>query len=34
MTRTDLIIEIDHVTFGYDASRTILNVVSLTFERG
>ena len=34
MTRTDLIIEIDHVTFGYDASRTILNDVSLTFERG
>jgi len=34
MTRTDLIIEIDHVTFGYDASRNILNDVSLTFERG
>ena len=34
MTRSDLIIEIDHVTFGYDASRTILNDVSLTFERG
>ena len=27
-------IEIDHVTFGYDASRTILNDVSLSFERG
>ena len=34
MTRSDLIIEIDHVTFGYDASRTILNDVSLSFERG
>jgi phospholipid/cholesterol/gamma-HCH transport system ATP-binding protein len=27
-------IEIDHVTFGYDASRTILKDVSLTFPRG
>src|SRR6476469_4798205 len=34
MTRSDLIIEINHVTFGYDASRTILNDVSLRFERG
>jgi len=34
MTRADLLIEIDHVTFGYDASRTILNDVSLAFERG
>jgi phospholipid/cholesterol/gamma-HCH transport system ATP-binding protein len=34
MTRSDAIIEIDHVTFGYDASRTILNDVSLSFERG
>ena len=34
MTRTDPLIEIDHVTFGYDASRTILNDVSLSFERG
>ena len=34
MTRSDLVIEIDHVTFGYDASRTILNDVSLSFERG
>ena len=34
MSRSDLIIEIDHVTFGYDAFRTILNDVSLTFERG
>jgi phospholipid/cholesterol/gamma-HCH transport system ATP-binding protein len=34
MTRTDTLIEIDHVTFGYDASRTILNDVSLDFERG
>jgi phospholipid/cholesterol/gamma-HCH transport system ATP-binding protein len=30
----DTLIEIDHVTFGYDASRTILNDVSLTFQRG
>ena len=34
MTRADPLIEIDHVTFGYDASRTILNDVSLSFERG
>jgi phospholipid/cholesterol/gamma-HCH transport system ATP-binding protein len=34
MTRTDPFIEIDHVIFGYDASRTILNDVSLAFERG
>jgi phospholipid/cholesterol/gamma-HCH transport system ATP-binding protein len=30
----DTLIEIDHVTFGYDASRTILNDVSLRFARG
>ena len=30
----DKLIEIDHVSFGYDASRTILNDVSLDFERG
>jgi len=30
----DLLVEIDHVVFGYDASRTILNDVSLTFGRG
>ncbi len=30
----DTLIEIDHVTFGYDASRTILNDVSLRFQRG
>ena len=30
----DNLIEIDHVTFGYDASRTILDDVSLQFERG
>jgi phospholipid/cholesterol/gamma-HCH transport system ATP-binding protein len=30
----DPLIEIDHVTFGYDTSRTILNDVSLRFERG
>jgi len=28
------LIEIDRVTFGYDASRTVLNDVSLQFERG
>jgi phospholipid/cholesterol/gamma-HCH transport system ATP-binding protein len=28
------LIEIDHVTFGYDSSRTILNDVSLRFARG
>lgn len=31
---TDALIEIDHVTFGYDSSRTILNDVSLRFQRG
>ena len=31
---SDTLIDIDHVTFGYDASRTILNDVSLTFARG
>lgn len=30
----DALIEIDHVTFGYDASRTILNDISLRFQRG
>ena len=30
----DLLVEIDHVVFGYDASRTILNDVSLAFGRG
>ena len=34
MIRAEPIIEIDHVTFGYDASRSILNDVSLIFERG
>ena len=32
--RTDTLIDIDRVTFGYDASRTILNDVSLSFQRG
>ena len=32
--KPDTLIEIDHVTFGYDAGRTILNDVSLTFARG
>ncbi len=31
---SDTLIEIERVTFGYDASRTILNDVSLTFQRG
>ncbi len=31
---TDTFIEIDHVTFGYDANRTILKDVSLKFPRG
>jgi phospholipid/cholesterol/gamma-HCH transport system ATP-binding protein len=30
----DTLIAIDHVTFGYDASRTILDDVTLDFERG
>ncbi len=32
--KPDTFIEIDHVTFGYDASRMILNDVSLRFARG
>jgi phospholipid/cholesterol/gamma-HCH transport system ATP-binding protein len=32
--RPDPLIEIDHVTFGYDSSRTILNDVNLRFGRG
>ena len=31
---SDSFIEIDHVTFGYDASRTILDDISLKFQRG
>ncbi|MBU6194780.1 MAG: ATP-binding cassette domain-containing protein [Burkholderiales bacterium] len=31
---TDALIEIDHVRFGYDASRPILNDISLRFARG
>ncbi len=30
----DLLVEIEHVVFGYDQSRTILNDVSLAFGRG
>ncbi len=30
----DSLIEIDHVSFGYDASRLILNDISLSFRRG
>ena len=32
--KSDTLIEIDHVTFGYDASRTILHDVSFKFQRG
>ena len=32
--KPDHLIEIDHVTFGYDTSRTILNDISLRFARG
>jgi phospholipid/cholesterol/gamma-HCH transport system ATP-binding protein len=32
--KPDSLIEIEHVVFGYDASRTILNDVSLSFARG
>jgi phospholipid/cholesterol/gamma-HCH transport system ATP-binding protein len=32
--KPETLIEIDHVSFGYDASRTILNDVSLSFGRG
>src|SRR5664279_1005407 len=31
---TDLLVEIEHVVFGYDPSRTILDDVSLSFGRG
>ena len=34
MNKPPALIEIDHVTFGYDASRTILADISLTFQRG
>ncbi len=34
MTAADTLIAIDHVKFGYDASRTILNDVNLRFQRG
>src|SRR4051812_8041801 len=34
MTANDPLIEIDRVTFGYDATRTILNDVTLSFQRG
>jgi phospholipid/cholesterol/gamma-HCH transport system ATP-binding protein len=32
--KSDTFIEIDHVTFGYDERRTILNDLSLRFQRG
>jgi phospholipid/cholesterol/gamma-HCH transport system ATP-binding protein len=34
LSANDLLVEIDHVVFGYDTSRTILNDVSLGFGRG
>jgi phospholipid/cholesterol/gamma-HCH transport system ATP-binding protein len=34
LNKPPALIEIDHVTFGYDASRTILADISLTFQRG
>lgn len=34
VTAADALIEIDHVTFGYDARRTILKDVTLNFPRG
>jgi phospholipid/cholesterol/gamma-HCH transport system ATP-binding protein len=34
LNKPDALIEIDHVTFGYDASRTILGDISLRFMRG
>ena len=33
-SKPDTLIDVDHVTFGYDATRTILNDVSLSFQRG
>lgn len=33
-SNSDTLIEIDHVTFGYDTSRTILSDISLRFRRG
>ena len=32
--KPDALIEIDHVTFGYDATRTIIDDISLAFPRG
>ena len=32
--KSDSLIDIDHVTFGYDTSRTILKDVNLRFARG
>ncbi len=34
MNSPTALIEIDHVSFGYDASRTILSDISLNFQRG
>ncbi len=33
-TRADALIEVDHVTFGYEPSRNILNDISMRFGRG
>ncbi|MEO6410748.1 MAG: ATP-binding cassette domain-containing protein [Burkholderiaceae bacterium] len=32
--KSDALIEVDHVTFGYDATRTIIDDISLDFPRG
>ena len=32
--KPDALIEIDHVTFGYDATRTIIDDITLDFPRG
>src|SRR3954451_14228647 len=34
LSKNDPLVEVEHVVFGYDASRTILNDVSLDFGRG
>ena len=32
--KPDALIEVDHVTFGYDATRTIIDDISLDFQIG
>ena len=34
IAKPDALIEVDHVTFGYDATRTIIDDISLDFPRG